>query len=78
MIIKVNKTVYRIDNTLAVSAKKVIRSILTSVKEESEIHGISKYYTAFVVMMYILSSSILSELGAESLSEIAEKIDKSD
>lgn len=75
MIIKIDKTTYRIDHTLAVSAKKVIRTILNSVKVESELHGIKKYYTAFVVMMYIVSSSILSELGKDKLSEIAERID---
>ena len=73
MIIKIDKTLYHIDHTLAASAKKVIRSILNNVKVESELHGISRYYTAFVVMMYIVSSSILSELGKDKLSEIIEK-----
>lgn len=76
MIIKINKTIYRIDHTLAASSKKVIRTILNNVKVESKLHGIDKYYTAFVVMMYIISSSILTELGTDALNDIVEKIDK--
>lgn len=74
MIIRLYGTNYRIDQNLAMSAKTTIRKILESVRVQSKLRGIEKYYTAFVVMMYVTSSSILRELNADRIKEIVSEI----
>ena len=74
MIIRLYGTNYRIDQNLAMSAKTTRRKILESVRVQSKLRGIEKYYTAFVVMMYVTSSSILRELNADRIREIVSEI----
>lgn len=74
MIVRLYNTNYKMDQALASSAKKVIRNILADVKTESEIRGFSGYYVAFVVMMYVMSASILENLGKENILKIVHEI----
>lgn len=76
MIVKIFNKSYRMDQALAMSAKKVVLQILEKVRSESELHGIGKYYTAFVIMMYVVSASILRELNPDRVMEILDKGDK--
>lgn len=78
MIIRIYGTNYRIGNNLAMSAKTTVRKILESVRVQSKLKGVEKYYTAFVVMMYVVSSSILKELNAERIREIVNEIKEED
>ena len=78
MIIRVYGKNYKISQNLAVSTKTTIQKILENVKQESELRGYEKYYTAFIVMMYVVSSSILRELNTDNIMEIVKEIEKSD
>ena len=75
MIIRLYGKNYKISQNLAMSAKTTIRKILESVRVQSKLHGIEKYYTAFVVMMYVVSSSILKELNSDSIKEIVTELE---
>lgn len=70
-----NKT-YRINNNITVSAKKTILQILEKVRMESDVRGFNAYYIGFVVMMYIVSSTILSEFSTDNIKSISEEIKK--
>ena len=72
MILQIFGSSYRINHTLASSSRKILREVLSKVKDESESRGIKKYYIAFVIMMYAMSSAILEELGADNLKKICE------
>lgn len=71
VILQIYGRKYRIDHAMAASAKKAIRQALKTVRAEADVRGIPRYYTAFVVMMYVTSASILEQLGPEKLKEIA-------
>ena len=75
MIIRLYGKNYKISQNLAMSAKTTIRKILESVRVQSKLHGLEKYYTAFVVMMYVVSSSILKELNSDSIKEIVTELE---
>ena len=70
-----NKT-YRINNNITISAKKTILQILEKVRMESDVRGFNAYYIGFVVMMYIVSSTILSEFSTDNIKSISEEIKK--
>jgi TnpA family transposase len=70
-----NKT-YRINNRIVISAKKTLLRILEKVRTESEVRGFSAYYTGFVVMMYIVSSTLLQEFSSDNIKSISEEIEK--
>ena len=72
MIIRIYGTNYKIDQNLALSVKSTIRQILGNVKTQAELKHFEKYYTAFVVMMYVISSTILKELSRDSIQAIIE------
>lgn len=78
MIIRLYGKNYKISQNLAMSAKTTIRKILESVRVQSKLHGLEKYYTAFVVMMYVVSSSILKELNSDSIKEIVTELENED
>ena len=78
MIIRVYGKNYKISQNLAVSTKTTIQKILENVKQESELRGYEKYYIAFIVMMYVVSSSILKELNTDNIKEIVNEIAKSE
>lgn len=60
---------------LASSAKAAINQILGEVRMQSEEKGIGRFYIAFVLWMYIISSQILSEFPIENLDLIVESIE---
>lgn len=75
MIIEIYNKKYKINTTLAASAKRAIRNILKKARIEAELRGMADYYTVFVIMMYTVSSSILSELNTDNIKNILEEIE---
>lgn len=73
MIIRAYGKNYKVNSNLAMSSKKMILSILNKVREQASVKGIDEYYVAFVIMMYAISSTILSELSEENIRRISEK-----
>lgn len=63
---------YNVNKKLAASSKRTIQQILEKVRLESDLRGISEYYVAFVVMMYVISSSILHEMTTLTLKGITD------
>lgn len=76
MIVRIYNKNYRIRNSIAMSAKKTILRILEIVRTHSDNRGFSSYYVGFVVMMYIVSSTILSEFSTDNIREISKELDK--
>lgn len=76
MKIRIYNKYYKINNNIAISAKKTILHILEKVRTESDVRGFSSYYVGFVVMMYVVSSTILSEFSTDNIKSIAEEIKK--
>ena len=54
----------------------MVQQILENVREQSYAHGIEQYYVAFVVMMYVVSSSILKEVRTNRIMSIMQDADK--
>ena len=76
MIVRIYNKNYRIRNSIAMSAKITILRILEIVRTHSDNRGFSSYYVGFVVMMYIVSSTILSEFSTDNIREISKELDK--
>lgn len=60
------------------AARGTIGELLEKVREESELRGVEKYYTAFVIMMYTVSSSILSQSNPSMLKKTLDAIEVKD
>ena len=74
MKIRIYNKYYKINNNIAISAKKTILHILEKVRTDSDVRGFSSYYVGFVVMMYVVSYTILSEFSTDNIKSIAEEI----
>lgn len=72
MIIKIGKKRYKISNNLVVSSKKMLQQILAEVRQAADSRGIPEYYISFIVMMYVVSNTILSEFSPENIMDITE------
>nr|WP_317348083.1 hypothetical protein [uncultured Blautia sp.] len=67
---------YKVNNNIAASAKKTVLQILEKVRTETDVRGFNEYYVGFVVMMYIVSSTILNQFSTENIKKILDEIDK--
>lgn len=70
MKISIGAKEYEMNGALAASAKKMVRTVLNEVKKEADTAGVSKFYTAFVIMMYLVTGSVLEHLGKSAYKEI--------
>lgn len=61
---------YEANSALMTAAKRLVRDFLDGVQQESEAAGVKRFYTAVVLMMYVVSSSILGQMGPRALREI--------
>lgn len=71
MIIRIDNKNYRIKNNTAAAAKRLVKQVFDQVRVHSENNGIPGFYTAFVVVAYMISASILQELGPDKIKEIS-------
>ena len=67
---------YKISNNIAASSKKTILQILEKVRTESDVRGFSAYYVGFVIMMYIVSSTILNQFSTDNIKKILDEIEE--
>lgn len=74
MIIHIYNRKYRLKENTAASAKKVVKQLFDHVRINSELYDIQDFFVAFVITIYIFSSSILRELDPERIKAIAEEI----
>lgn len=77
MIIRLYKKNYRLKQNTAASAKKMVKEIFNQVRIAADVKGVPEFYTAFIIMVYITSASILQELGPEKIRKILEEIQHS-
>ena len=78
MIIRIYNKSYRINNNIASSAKTTILRILEKVREESDVRDFYSYYIGFVIMMYVVSSTILSQFSTENIKSVLEELNDSE
>ena len=66
------------NNKIVVSTKTLIMNILKKVRMESDMQNLPEYYIGFVIMMYLISSSILSEMGPDNIKKVVKEIKDSE
>lgn len=76
MYIRVYGKNYKARQSLSVPARSLIMQFLDQVKKQSKVKGMEEFYTAVIVMMYVISSSILKELSVKNLSDLYKDIPK--
>ena len=77
MIVRIYNKSYRINNNIASSAKTTILRILEKVREESDVRDFHAYYIGCVIMMYVVSSTILSQFSTENIKSVLEELNDS-
>lgn len=75
MIVKIYGENYKLNPNTAASAKKVVKQIFDTVRLHASINDLPGFFTAFVIMTYIISASILQELSSENIKNIAERLE---
>ena len=78
MIVRIYNKSYRINKNIASSAKTTILRILEKVREESDVRDFHAYYIGFVIMMYVVSSTILSQFSTENIKSVLEELNDSE
>ena len=73
MKININGKEYIINKRMSISTRTVVLDILRQVRQQSDENGFPEYYTAFVLMMYMISSTLATELDVENINKILEE-----
>lgn len=76
MIININGESYRMNKHLLLSAKKVVTSFLDTIRNESANRDFSEYYTAVIIMTYVVTSGILNAMDSREIRSIVDDIEK--
>ena len=76
MIFKIHKRKYNLDPIMTNTAKRIISEHLSRIKIRSEERDIPRFYLTYVIMMYVVSSTILKSTTPEEIGAICNEKEK--
>ena len=76
MIFKIHKRKYKLDPIMTNTAKRIISEHLSRIKIRSEEMDIPRFYLTYVIMMYVVSSTILKSTTPEEIGAICNEKEK--